>query len=113
MSKVYVHRNLRHSCWSVLERGRLREYRQEITIRDVEFKVRPGGYSRYLRDSSRNVHAFVVGKIGRGVPQGRGTRIRYDLQRGKFVDLKGNTYSQAEAARMDRQGRVWAFNLQT
>lgn len=111
MRKLYVHRNLNRSCWSILDRGKLRGYRNEVTVRDVEFRVRPGGYSRYLREASRNVHAFVVGTISRGIPQGRRTRIRYDLNRGQFVDLKGNAYTHAAAVRMDSNGRVWAYGL--
>ena len=113
MPKFYVHRNLNRTCWSVLLRGKLCGYRREVTLRDVEFRVRPGGYARYLRQATRNVHAFVVGTISRGVPQGKRTRIRYDLDYGKFVDLNGKAYTHARAVRMDKNGQVWGYGLST
>lgn len=111
MSKFYVHRNLTKQCWSVLYQGKVCNHRKELTLKQVEFKVRSGGYSRYLKEKTRNVHAFVVGRLSKGVPQGRGVRIRYDLDCGKFVDLKGKAYTQAKAVRLDKYGKVWGFGL--
>jgi len=111
MPKSYVHRNLNRSCWSVLLRGKLQGYRQNVTLREAEFRVRPGGYARYLREATRNVHAFVVGTPCRGIPKGRRVRIRYDLNYGKFVDAHGKAHEGAAAVRMDSQGRVWAYGL--
>ena len=106
---TYVHRNLNRGCWSVLERGKLKGYRHRLAMRDVEFRVRPGGHKRAVREERRNVHAFAVGQVSTGIPAGRGTPVRYDIGSGKFVDRKGRHIVGAKRAYFDERGRVSAY----
>ncbi len=109
--KLYVHRNLNRRCWSVLDRGKLREHRQQITLKDTEFRVRPGGHARTLREGQRNVHAFVVGTLSRGISSGLGVWVRYDRARGAFVTKGARALESAKVVRMDNQGRVKAWGV--
>jgi hypothetical protein len=34
-----------------------------VKLGDVEFRVRPGGKDRVRKEKSKNVHAFVIGKL--------------------------------------------------
>ncbi len=112
MAKLYVHRNLHRDCWSVLHLGKLQEHRQRMILRDVEFRVRPGGYQRYLRECRRNVHAFVVGHPGRKLPRARPIPIRYNLNYGAFLNSRGEEVLEAEAVYLRNNGIVWAYRPQ-
>lgn len=68
--KVYVYRNLHKDCWSVkaLEgehKGRVIYHAQNVTLSDCTFKVSKAGRERVLRERRKNVHAGVVGQLGR------------------------------------------------
>lgn len=68
--KVYVYRNLHKDCWSVkaLEgehKGRVIYHAQNVTLSDCTFKVSKAGRERVLREKRKNVHAGVVGQLGR------------------------------------------------
>jgi len=109
MAQFYVHRNLNRSCWSVLLRGKLHSHRQRLALGDVEFRIRPSGHRRALREGKRNVHAFVVGRLARKKPQGKPLRIRYDLGKGQFVTMRGRQVRAAAFVQFDERGRVWAW----
>jgi hypothetical protein len=110
MAKTYVHWNLNRDCWSVLRRGKLQEYRYRLSLRDVEFRVRPGGHRRALREGKRNVHAFAVGELGRSaLPKGKTVAIRYDRDKGQFVDNQGRHVTGASIALLFPEGSVRAF----
>lgn len=106
---VYVHRNLNRSCWSVLKLGKLQGYRHRMTMRDVEFRVRPGGFARMKETGQRNVHAFVVGEPSKGLPRGKQVAVRYDRTKGQFVDNEGRHVLRADAAMFFPEGSVRAF----
>ena len=110
MTKTYVHRNLNRGCWSTLLRGKLQGYRQNITLRDVEFRVRPAGHRRALREGRRNVHAFGVGFPSRGIPSKKPTLVRYNRERGQFVDHDGRHILGAHVARFSDDGLVRIFD---
>jgi hypothetical protein len=107
---VYVHRNLNRSCWSVLKRGKLQGYRHRMTLRDAEFRVRPGGFARMQREGRRNVHAFVVGEPSKGIPTGKHVAVRYDRDKGQFVDNEGTRVVEAAAVMFFPEGSVRAFD---
>ena len=110
MSKTYVHRNLNRNCWSVLMRGKLQNHRQNISLRDVEFRVRPGGHARAVKEGRRNVHAFAVGTPSRGMPAKKPVLVRYDIERGKFIDHREKHVLRATVARFSDDGLVRVFN---
>lgn len=109
VTTVYVHRNLNRGCWSVLLRGKLQGYRHRMTLRDVEFRVRQGGFARMQREAKRNVHAFAVGQPSRGLPRGKSIAVRYDRDYGKFVDNQGRHVTHASFAAFFPEGSVRAF----
>ena len=63
--RVYVYRNLNKGCWSIksLKTGRVVAHAQNLTLKDVIFKVNEAGRQRVIRDKRKNVHAGIVGTI--------------------------------------------------
>lgn len=61
--KVRVYRNLQRDCWSVLYQNRVIYHAQTLELKNVSFKVRQGGYQRFLVEQRKNVHAFVCGEV--------------------------------------------------
>lgn len=64
--RVFVYYNLHKKTFSVkaLEgerKGRVIAHTNEITLRDVTFRVSAAGRARVLREQKKNVHAGVVG----------------------------------------------------
>ena len=110
MPTLYVHRNLNRNCWSVLKRGKLQAHRKKLTLRDVEFRVRPGGRARSLREGRRNVHAFAVGTMSNRVPPIKPVLVRYNLKSGKFLDHDGHQIIGAKQVRFGLDGLVCAFS---
>jgi hypothetical protein len=62
-TKVRVHWNLHKDCWSVLQKGRVVGHALTVELEDASFVVLQGGYERYQRTQTKNVHAFVQGKL--------------------------------------------------
>ena len=109
--KEYVHRNLNRTCWSVLQRGKLQGYRYNMTLRDVEFRVRPGGHNRAVREGRRNVHAFAVGTPSLGIPNKKASLIRYDVKKGSFVTFQGRAVLGAAFARFGPDNFFRAYGV--
>lgn len=108
---IYVHWNLNRGCWSVLKQGKLQGYRKRLTLRDVEFRVRPGGFARMKREKKRNVHAFAVGQMSRNTLSRRQPiAVRYDRDKGQFVDNQGRHVIGAAAALFFPEGSVRALD---
>ena len=61
--KVYIYRNLHKDCWSIQYRGKVIGYAKKLELMDVEFRVRPGGYKKAQQTKTKNVHAFIIGRI--------------------------------------------------
>lgn len=61
--KVRVYRNLQRDCWSVLYQNRVIYHAQTLELKNATFKVRQGGYQRFLVEQRKNVHAFVCGEV--------------------------------------------------
>ena len=64
MAKTYVYRNLHKDQWSLMVRGIVQEHAKRVVLTNVEFRVRPAGHAKVLRDKRKNVHAFAVGTVG-------------------------------------------------
>jgi len=66
-TKVDVYWNLHGKCFSILDRKTRRVVRSDIgplLIKEVEFVVQLGGYTRTMIERRKNVHAFVRGILG-------------------------------------------------
>ena len=61
--KVMVHYNLNKHTFSITYKNKLITHADHIKLNDVEFRVRPGGRDRVLKDKRKNVHAFVIGTL--------------------------------------------------
>jgi hypothetical protein len=61
--KVMVYYNLNKHTFSITYKYKLIELADHIKLTDVEFRVRPGGRARVLKDKRKNVHAFVIGTL--------------------------------------------------
>ncbi len=89
--QVYVYRNLNKSCLSVLRSGKVIAHVQDISLDNVEFRVRSGGRDRTLREGRKNVHAFAIGTVSQprpGHPMTDCERVTYDPHRYKlFVNV--------------------------
>lgn len=60
---VYVYRNLRQVCWSIMQNNRVSERKKEVFLSNCSFVVRPAGRARVLRERRKHVHAFVKGEV--------------------------------------------------
>lgn len=120
---VWVYRNLMRTdgvWYSLMQRGIVVAHAKEIGLVDVRFVVREGGRQRVLATGTKNVHAFVVGRL---VPsllhascndletsRAEWRRARYNPRVcGAFVDCSlgdgsGNQLERARAAILGPEG---------
>ena len=61
--KVMVYYNLHKQTFSVTYDSKVILHVDYIKLGDVEFRVRQGGKERVRQDKSKNVHAFVIGRL--------------------------------------------------
>jgi len=61
--KVMVYYNLHKHTFSVTYDGKIIMYADYVKLGDVEFRVRKGGKEKVRSEKSKNVHAFVIGKL--------------------------------------------------
>ena len=61
--KVMVYYNLHKHTFSVTYDGKVIMYADYVKLGDVEFRVRKGGKEKVRSEKSKNVHAFVIGKL--------------------------------------------------
>ena len=61
--KVKVYYNLQKHTFSVTYDEKVIIYADYVKLGDVEFRVRKGGKERVRSEKSKNVHAFVIGKL--------------------------------------------------
>ena len=61
--KVKVYYNLHKHTFSVTYDEKVIIYADYVKLGDVEFRVRKGGKERVRSEKSKNVHAFVIGKL--------------------------------------------------
>jgi hypothetical protein len=61
--KVMVYYNLHKHTFSVTYNSKVIMYADYVKLGDVEFRVRQGGKEKVRSEKSKNVHAFVIGKL--------------------------------------------------
>lgn len=61
--KVMVYYNLHKHTFSVKYGSKVILHADYLKLGDVEFRVRKGGKERVRSEKSKNVHAFVIGKL--------------------------------------------------
>ena len=115
---VRVFKNLKHGCYSIMQRGVVKASARQVRLADVEFRVREAGRLRMLRERRKNVHAYAVGRLvdfvhpqeTRDVEPMAGRTVVYDpYQFESFVDRDTRApVRTASAARFDEHGVVYA-----
>ncbi len=60
---VRVFKNLKHDCYSIMQRGVIKASARQVRLIGVEFRVRESGRQRMLTEKKKNVHAFAVGRL--------------------------------------------------
>jgi hypothetical protein len=61
--KVMVYYNLHKHTFSVTYDGKVILHADYVKLFDVEFRVRKGGKEKVRQEKSKNVHAFVIGRL--------------------------------------------------
>ena len=61
--KVMVYYNLHKQTFSVTYDSKVIMHADYVKFGDVEFRVRKGGKEKVRSEKSKNVHAFVIGKL--------------------------------------------------
>jgi len=61
--KVMVYYNLHKHTFSITYDSKVIMHADYVKLGDAEFRVRPGGKDRVRKEKSKNVHAFVIGKL--------------------------------------------------
>ena len=68
--RVRIYYNLHKHTFSIQHKaeGRwlVRDYADEVTLKDVTFKVSEAGRKRVIEEGRKNVHAFIVGRVSIG-----------------------------------------------
>lgn len=62
-----VYRNLHRKCLSIQYKGKVIAYANDITLKNVSFKVSEKGRQRVIRSKKKNVHAFMTGTYSKRV----------------------------------------------
>lgn len=115
-----VFKNLKHGCYSIMQRGTVRASARRVRLADVEFRVGEKGRQRMIRERRRNVHAFAVGRLvdwvhpddSRDIAPLEGRGAIYDPYRfASFVDAEtGAPVTSVSAAYFDEDGVVYAVD---
>ena len=61
--KVMVYYNLHKQTFSVTYDSKVIMHADYVKLGDVEFRVRKGGKEKVRSEKSKNVHAFVIGRL--------------------------------------------------
>lgn len=61
--KVKVYYNLHKHTFSVTLKNKVILHADFVKLKNVEFRVRPGGMEKVRQEKSKNVHAFVIGEL--------------------------------------------------
>jgi hypothetical protein len=61
--RVMVYYNLHKHTFSVRSNNRVIIHADYVKLVDVEFKVRPGGREKVVKEKQKNVHSFVIGTL--------------------------------------------------
>ena len=117
---VRVFRNLKHDCYSIMQRGVIKASAKQVRLSGVEFRVREAGRQRALRENRKNIHAFAVGLLvdfvhpsdPRDIEPMAGRAAFYDPFRfPSFVDGETNDpVIAASAAHFDEDGLIYQLD---
>ena len=117
---VRVFKNLKHDCYSIMQRGVIKASAKQVRLSGVEFRVREAGRQRALRENRKNIHAFAVGLLvdfvhpsdPRDIEPMAGRAAFYDPFRfPSFVDGETNDpVIAASAAHFDEDGLIYQLD---
>jgi hypothetical protein len=117
---VRVFKNLKHGCYSIMQRGMIRASARQVRLCDVEFRVREAGRQRMLREKRKNVHAFAVGRLVDYVHPSDTRSIEPMTGRGAFYDpyrfptfVDGETQApvtEVSVAQFDEDGVIYCLD---
>jgi hypothetical protein len=117
---VRVFKNLKHDCYSIMQRGVIKASAKQVRLSGVEFRVREAGRQRTLRENRKNIHAFAVGKLvdfvhpsdPRDIEPMTGRSAFYDPFRfPSFVDGETNDpVITVSAAHFDEDGVIYQLD---
>lgn len=110
--RVRVYYNLHKHTFSIQHKveGRwlVRDYADEVTLKDVTFKVSEAGRQRVIQESKKNVHAFVIGTLVGDIPE-TPVQATYNPYRfASFVEkeTEAPVHTAAYARLKDRQVQI-------
>jgi hypothetical protein len=116
---VRVFKNLKHDCYSIMQRGIIKASARQVRLSGVEFRVREAGRQRVLREKRKNIHAFAVGRLvdyvhpsdSRNIEPMVGRGAFYDPYRfPSFVDRETNApVTAVSAAQFDEHGVIYSL----
>jgi hypothetical protein len=117
---VRVFKNLKHDCYSIMQRGVIKASARQVRLTGVEFRVRESGRQRALREKRKNVHAFAVGRLvgyvhpsdARNMEPMEGRGAFYDpLRFPSFVDCDTKApVTVVSAAHFDEDGVIYSLD---
>lgn len=129
MAKTYIYKNLHKDTWSLMERGIVRAHSDNVVVENAEFRVRPAGRDKVIREQRKTVHAFVVGypvavedsQVAREAVEGiklalgEPVQVSYNPYRGDTFYRKDTEESvvSAELVELRPDSSVWAWGLKT
>lgn len=61
--RVMLYYNLHKHTFSIIYKGRVVIHADYVKLKDVEFRVRPGGREKVIKEKRKNVHSFVIGTL--------------------------------------------------
>jgi hypothetical protein len=110
--RVRVYYNLHKHTFSIQHKvdGRwlVRDYADEVTLKDVTFKVSEAGRKRVIEEGRKNVHAFVIGTLVDDIPE-TPVQATYNPYRfASFVEkeTEAPVHAAAYARLKDRQVQI-------
>ena len=112
---VKVYRNLHRDTWSLMattgpRRGRVIGYSDAVELADPVLTVSEASRQRAIRERTRNVHAFVIGRVlAPGMLSGAELlRVRYNpFRAGCFTDPVDACVFEGGVAKLDERGALW------
>lgn len=116
--RVFVYKNVRRQNFSVRamegpDRGRVILHVEAVEVLEAEFRVSEAGRQRVLRTGQKNVHAGVVGILGKtkgAFPANGSLLAKYDPFKGPaFTSTSGRVLRRARAVVLVL-GNAWALD---
>jgi hypothetical protein len=117
---VRVFKNLKHGCYSIMQRGVVKASAREVRLAGVEFRVREAGRQRTLREKRKNIHAFAVGRLVDYVHPSDSRRMEPMTGRSAFYDpfrfasfVDGETQAPVTSvsfAQFDEDGVIYSLD---